>query len=56
MNKLSEYLSTLGNVGLRGIDGRKIIGFIKWLSTTAGLPTIKSVAATTVVQNSSESS
>ncbi len=45
LNKLSEYLIMSGVVSLQELSGTHIVGFMKWLSATGQLPTIKSASS-----------
>lgn len=46
LNKLSEYLESSGVTALRELNSSYILGFMKWLSTSGQLPTLKGSAST----------
>jgi site-specific recombinase XerD len=45
LNKLSEYLTMSGAISLQELDSTCIVGFMKWLSVTGQLPTMKGAAS-----------
>ncbi|NSW92737.1 MAG: tyrosine-type recombinase/integrase [Firmicutes bacterium] len=45
LNKLSEYLIMSGAISLQELDSTCIVGFMKWLSVTGQLPTMKGAAS-----------
>jgi len=45
LNKLSEYLMMSETVSLQEFDSTCIVGFMKWLSVTGQLPTMKGAAS-----------